>query len=162
MYLLVKTMHNLIKTNEGKFKSEKQAIFLESILNSQGGFLGWTEAGSQIYSEYDKLGFIKVFKSLKNGEEIIFERSVEGKLTSIEVKNLASYKRELKKIRLQYTNRIQSWEDGTYGKGDYKSDQFTKELYIKSNERIENRIYQLEENINKLERKIISPIQTFF
>jgi len=75
---------------------------------------------------------------------------------------LASYKRELKKIRLEYTNRIQSWEDGTYGKGDYKSDPYTKELYIKSNERIENRIHQLEEKINKLERKIISPIQTLF
>ena len=162
MYLLVKTMHNLIKTNKGKFKSEKQAIFLKSILDSQGGFLGWTEAGTQIHSEYDELGFIKVSKSLRNGEEVIFERSVEGKLTSIEVKDLASYKRELKKIRLEYTNRIQSWEDGTYGKGDYKSDPYTKELYIKSNERIENRIHQLEEKINKLERKIISPIQTLF
>lgn len=159
---LVKSMYNLIKTNEGKFKTEKQAKFLKSVLDSQDGFLGWTQAGSQIHSEYDVLGFIKVSKLLKNGEEIIFERSVEGKLTSLEVKNLASYKRELKKIRLQYTNSIQSWEDGTYGKGDYKSDQFTKELYIKSNERIENRIHQLEENINKLERKIISPIQTLF
>jgi hypothetical protein len=162
MVNLVQSMYNLIKTNEGKFKTEKQANFLKSVLDSQDGFLGWTEAGSQIHSEYDELGFIKVSKLLKNGEEIIFERSVEGKLTSLEVKSLASYKRELKKTRLQYTNRIQSWEDGTYGKGDYKSDQFTKELYIKSNERIENRIHQLEENINKLERKIISPIQTLF
>lgn len=162
MVNLVQSMYNLIKTNEGKFKTDKQAKFLKSVLDSQDGFLGWTEAGSQIHSEYDELGFIKVTKLLKNGEEVIFERSVEGKLTSIEVKDLASYKRELKKIRLQYTNRIQSWEDGTYGKGDYKSDPYTKELYIKSNERLENRIHQLEEKINKLERKIISPIQTLF
>ena len=162
MYLLVKTMHNLIKTNEGKFKSEKQAIFLKSILDSQGGFLGWTQAGSQIHSEYDELGFIKVTKLLKNGEEVIFERSVEGKLTSIEVKHLASYKRELKKVRLEYVNSIKAWEDGTYGKGDYKSDPYVRELYLNSNERKEVRIHQLEEKINKLERKIISPIQTLF
>lgn len=157
MVNLVQSMYNLIKTNEGKFKTEKQANFLKSVLDSQDGFLGWTQAGSQIHSEYDESGFIKVTKLLKNSEEVIFERSVEGKLTSIEVKNLASYKRELKKVRLEYSNSIRAWEDGTYGKGDYKNDEYVKQLHMNSNQRKEERIQQLEEKINKLERKLITP-----
>jgi hypothetical protein len=158
---LVKSMYDLIRTNEGKFKSEKQANFLREVLNRQDGFLGWTSGHSQIFSDFDEKGFIKVYKILKdNKHEVIFERSVEGKLTSIEIKDLASYKRKLKKARLSVKERKDSWQDGTYGKGDYKSDPHTVELYISNLERLDREIGYLEERINKIEGKLI-PAELF-
>jgi hypothetical protein len=56
--------------------------------------------------------------------------------------------------------RKDSWQDGTYGKGDYKSDPYTVELYISGLERLDREIGYLEERINKIEGKLI-PAELF-
>lgn len=94
---------SLTRTNNGFFKSEIQANLLMDELRICKGYLGHTigtKNSNPVFAEYDNKGIIKVYKNMvsSNKVEIVFERKVEGVLTSLEVKSLASYKRKLKKL----------------------------------------------------------------
>lgn len=102
---------SLTRTNNGFFKSEIQANLLMDELRICKGYLGHTigiKNSNPVFAEYDNKGIIKVYKNMlsSNKIEIIFERKLEGKLTSIEVKVLSSFKRKLKKLEKELEIRL--------------------------------------------------------
>ena len=88
-----------------------------------------------------------------NKVEIVFERKVEGELTSLEVKALASYKRKLKKLEKELKERMTSFLTGDYNSsGDpstYTEDIIEmynrhNDVKIKAIEHIKSEIAELE------------------
>ncbi|MCF8340179.1 MAG: hypothetical protein K9I82_04310 [Chitinophagaceae bacterium] len=108
---LKKSVMSLARTNNGYFKSENQKTFLIEHLGMYEGLLGYTSGikyKNPIFADYDSNGITKIYKRMmsSNKIEIIFERKIEGELTSIEVKVLSSFKRKLKKLEKELENRL--------------------------------------------------------
>ena len=157
-YELAKNVYSLAKNNNGLFKSEVQGNFLIEQLNLSDGYLGQTNGikyKNPIFAEYNKEGITKIYKQMAASTkvEIIFERKVEGELTSLEVKALASYKRKLKKLEKELKERMTSFLTGDYNSsGDpstYTEDIIEmynrhNDVKIKAIEHIKSEIAELE------------------
>ena len=158
-YELAKNVYSLAKNNNGLFKSEVQGNFLIEQLNLSDGYLGQTNGikyKNPIFAEYNKEGITKIYKQMAASTkvEIIFERKVEGELTSLEVKALASYKRKLKKLEKELKERMTSFLSGDYNSsGDpstYTEDII--EMYNRHNDVKIKAIEHIKSEIAKLEK----------
>jgi len=108
---LKKSVMSLARTNNGYFKSENQKTFLIEHLGMYEGLLGYTSGikyKNPIFADYNSNGITKIYKQMMSSNKIetIFERKIEGELTSIEVKVLSSFKRKLKKLEKELENRL--------------------------------------------------------
>ena len=162
---LSKSVFGLTKNNNGLFKSEAQAKFLISQININQGLVGYADSGYNsipIFAEYDEKGITKLVKrsndkSLKDKNVVVFERKNDNGLNTLEIKELNTLKRNLKKLETQLNDKVTSWESGNYNKsGDkstYDSDKGTVERYEYFKSQLENSIFSLKKRINDLENK---------
>lgn len=162
---LNRSIFGLTKYNNGLFKSETQAKFLINQIDRYEGLVGYASSGYNsipIFAEYDENGITKLVKrsnnkSIKDKDVIVFERKNSTGLNSMEIKELNTYKRNLKKLETQLNDRIVSWESGDYNKsGDkstYDTDKATVERYEHFKSDLEKNILLLKDKINSLENK---------
>lgn len=148
----------LTKSNNGFFKSDKQADFLTNELMLGGGYIGIADSGYDscpIFAKWDKEGIIQLYKYTKNnGNVVIFDRKITGILTNNEIKEQKVDKRLLKKLERQLEEKILSYEDGTYnGSGDkstYTTDMTARYEIVKDDlkKQIENLKTKIEQDKN--------------
>lgn len=162
---LSKSIFGLTKYNNGLFKSEAQAKFLISQIERYEGLIGYARSGYNtipIFAEYDEKGITRLVKhsnnkSVKDKDVVIFERNVGNALNSLEIKELNTHKRKLKKLEKELNDRITSWESGNYNgsgnKSTYDTDKSTVERYEHFKNELEKRIFNLRNVINNLEKK---------
>lgn len=127
---MFKSVESLIATNNGFFKSQKQADFLISALSQEDGniSIGSTYGnGFMITYLYDEKGITKKeqynYKTSKT--VVLWERVIEGKLSIQDEKILKTLKRKLSKAekslksriaeRLNYVNYIDSVDSSFTG-----------------------------------------------
>lgn len=117
-----KSIFGLAKSNNGFFKSEKQAKFLSSKIDDLDGCIGHANSGYNscpIFASYDDKGITKIIKSTKNGDVLMFERKNQGVLTSLEAKEIKRLERKLKALKMDIDEREDSFKSGNYnGSGD--------------------------------------------
>jgi hypothetical protein len=124
-----KSIFGLAKSNNGFFKSEKQLSFLIGQLERFDGLIGQASSGYNscpIFANWDNEGITKIVKSSKSGDVVMFERKVDGFLTSLEIKEIKSIERKIKTLEKEISERQVSFDNGTYNStGDittYKDD----------------------------------------
>lgn len=114
---IFKSILSLAKSNNGFFKSEKQAQFLSSKINEFDGFIGRADSGyysCPIFASCDKEGITKIVKSTKNGDVLMFERAKQGVLTSLEMKEIKRLERKIKSLKKEIAEREDSFNSGRY------------------------------------------------
>lgn len=141
------SIESLIKSNNGFFKSEKQAEFLISELKAQYGnqFVSSIYNNSVIISyEWDDKGIIsKSNQSVKkNSVKVVWKRKVEGELSIAEQESVKQLKRNIKKIQKNISNRNESFERGDYSE--------MEELYNNSNNSDLKQLSDYEKELSKL------------
>ena len=142
------TLENLIKTNNGFFKSEKQAKFLISELKKEYGnvFTASTFSNSVILTyNFDDKGITeKLNTSLKKqSEKVVWNRKIEGVLSVEDKKKMAALKREIKKLEKSINER-----DAAYNVGQYAG---FEDLYNKANESALSNLQAFKEQLQHLE-----------
>ena len=115
---MFKSVESLIATNNGFFKSQKQADFLTSMLSKEYGniSIGSTYGnGFMITYLFDEKGITKKEQYNYKTSKTIFlwERVVEGKLSIQDEKLLKTLKRRLSKAEKSLKSRIS--EKANYG-----------------------------------------------
>lgn len=146
----------LAKSNNGFFKSEKQADFLIKQIELSGGYVGFFSSGYNscpLFATTDSEGILKIEKQTKSGIDIIFERKVAGVLNSLQVKELKSLKMRLNKLEKELLIKVASWESGQYNrsgdKSTYNTDKGIVERYEYFKSSLENQITYLKNRINE-------------
>ena len=123
---------SLCKSNNGFFKSEKQANFLINRLELKDGYFGRNDSGFNacpLFAVWDNKGIIRVKKSTVKGMVITFERKVKGVISELELKEIKRLKRKLKKEEKRFNERMNSFYSGEYNStGDMKT--YTENLII--------------------------------
>ena len=142
------TLENLIKTNNGFFKSEKQAKFLISELKKEYGNIFTASAfGSSVALTYkfDKIGIVeKLNTSLKKqSEKVVWNRKIEGVLSVEDKKKMAALKREIKKLEKSINER-----DASYSTGQYAG---FEDLYNKANDAALAKLQAFKDQLQSLE-----------
>ena len=142
------TLENLIKTNNGFFKSEKQAKFLISELKKEYGNIFTASAfGNSVVLTYkfDEIGIVeKLNTSLKKqSEKVVWNRKIEGVLSVEDKKKMAALKREIKKLEKSINER-----DASYSTGQY--DGF-EDLYNKANDDALSKLQAFKDQLKALE-----------
>jgi hypothetical protein len=130
-----KSIFALAKSNNGFFKSEKQSAYLISQLERFDGCIGHADSGYNscpIFANWDDKGITKIVKSSKNGDELMFERKQEGKLTILEIKRIKSLERKLKALKKEIEEKQLSFDTGDYnGSGDIST--YSKDMIDRFN-----------------------------
>ena len=142
------TLENLIKTNNGFFKSEKQAKFLISELKKEYGNIFTASAyGNSVVLTYnfdDKGITEKLNTSLKKQSEVVvWNRKIEGVLSVEDKKKMAALKREIKKLEKSISER-----DAAFNIGQYKG---FEDLYNKANEDALSKLQAFKDQLKDLE-----------
>lgn len=152
-----KSIFGLAKSNNGFFKSEKQANFLISQMEQFGGCIGSANSGYNscpIFASWDEKGITKIIKSSKNGDVIMFERKKEGVLTSLEIKDVKSLERKIKALKKEVKERQEAFESGNYnGSGNINT--YTSDMIKRYNNFQKQKIEQiniLKERLCKLKK----------
>lgn len=112
-----KSIFGLAKSNNGFFKSEKQAQFLSSKIDEFSGYIGHANSGYNscpIFASYDEKGITKIIKETKNGDVLMFERKKQGVLTTLEIKEIKRLERKLKALKKEIAEREDSFNSGNY------------------------------------------------
>ena len=126
------SIFSLAKSNNGFFKSEKQASFLSSILQQFDGHIGHTDSGYNtcaVFAECDKQGVTKIYKTTKAGDVVMFERKTAGKLTVQDAKALKYYERQAKQLSKLINDKQNAFSNGTYSKSGLPYSLQTIETY---------------------------------
>lgn len=144
---------SLAKNNNGFFKSEKQASFIISQLDQNEDCFGHVSSGYNscpLFAEYDAKGITRIYKQTVRGSVTTFERAVEGKLNSVQQKEVNSLKRRLNKLKKDLDRKVNSFESGNYNSSGDKStyDDYMIELYNKTTDRLRESINSLKIKIN--------------
>ena len=142
------TLENLIKTNNGFFKSEKQAKFLISELKKEYGNIFTASAfGNSVVLTYkfDEIGIVeKLNTSLKKqSEKVVWNRKIEGVLSVEDKKKMAALKREIKKLEKSINER-----DASYSTGKYVG---FEDLYNKANDDALSKLQAFKDQLKSLE-----------
>lgn len=149
---ILKSIFGLAKSNNGFFKSEKQAAFLISQMSEFSGCIGHANSGYNscpIFASWDEKGITKIVKSAKNGDVIMFERKQKGILTSLEIKEIKRLDRKIKALEKEVKERKKSFDDGNYNSsGDVTT--YTTDMIELFNHFQNQKIQQ----INKLKEKV--------
>ena len=129
------SIFGLAKNNNGQFKSEAQAKFLTSKMDEVDGYVGSVTSGYNscpVFAEYDSEGIIKLTKSTKKGHVVMFDRKVEGVLTTLEVKEIKRLTRLGKNLKIEIDGRTESFATGKYnGSGDPST--YTEDMIARFN-----------------------------
>lgn len=149
---ITSSIFGLTKNNNGYFKSEKQASYLISKIDSNSGLIGHSSNGNPYFAEYDKDGITRIVKWVKNNQVVMFERAIKGQLNSLQQKEFKSIERRIKKLKREWKNKEESFESGNYnGTGDKSTyTEFSVKLYHKHKNAAEDLIRRLEERKNNL------------
>lgn len=152
-----KSIFGLTKSNNGFFKSGKQAQFLISQMSSYDGCIGHANSGYNscpIFASWDEKGITKVVKATKNGDVLMFERKIQGVLTELEVKHIKFYERKIKALEKEINERQKYFDNGSYnGTGDtstYSNDMIERFEYSQ-NQKIEQ-VKKLKEKVCQLKK----------
>ena len=126
------SLENLIKTNNGFFKSDAQKVFLTAELKKEiGNVFTASQYGNTVILTYlfDETGITAKEKtSVKTSKTtLVWERKQAGKMSLEDAKNIKHYKKEIKQLEKAIAARNTAFEAG-----DYTA---TPELYHASNER---------------------------
>lgn len=150
-----RSIFGLAKSNNGFFKSEKQAAFLISKMSEFGGCIGHANSvynSCPIFASWDERGITKIVKSTKNGGVIMFERKQEGILTSLEIKEIKRLERKIKKLEKEVKERQDSFDDGSWNSsGDIITYADIERFNRFQNEKIQ-RINSLKEKVCQLKK----------
>mgnify|MGYP003612468956 CR=1 FL=1 len=124
------SLENLIKTNNGFFKSDAQKAFLTAELKKEiGNTFTASQYGNTVILTYlfDESGIIgKEKTSLKTSKTtLVWERKQAGKMSIEDAANIKHYKKEIKRLEKAITAR-----DAAFEAGDYTA---IPELYNKAN-----------------------------
>ena len=142
------TLENLIKTNNGFFKSEKQAKFLISELKKECGniFTASVFENSVVLTyKFDESGITeKLNMSIKKqSEQVVWNRKIEGVLSVEDKKKMAALNREIKKLEKSINER-----DAAYIAGQYKG---YEALYNKANDEALSKLHAFKDQLQALE-----------
>lgn len=115
---LAMSFAGLVKSNNGLFKSEKQAKYLLAMASAypNGVFCSIGQIhGNSFCLEYhcDNEGVLKVVKYLvKTSKSVVtWERSQEGKVTVQDAKSIKYYTRKIKELEKSIERRISEYND---------------------------------------------------
>lgn len=154
---ILRSIFGLTKSNNGFFKSEKQAKFLIPQISKFDGYIGQVSSGYNscpVFANWDEKGITKIVKSAKSGDVVMFERKQEGILNVLEIKEIKQLERKIKSLEKDITRHKTSFEDGSYnGSGDvntYTPDMI--ELYNCSQSRRIDQVQRIRERISKLKK----------
>lgn len=141
------SLENLIKTNNGFFKSDAQAEFLLSKLKEEFGntFITTMYNNSVIITyEYDEKGIVRKTNTSikKQTNKVVWERKIEGKLSIEEEQKLKQIKKEISRLKKAISNRLEAKRNGSYDE--------MEELFNKYQEADENRLKEFEQMLNDL------------
>lgn len=127
------SIFSLANSNNGFFKSERQANFLISQMSVNDGLIGHANSGYNacpIFAEWDNKGITKIVKASKNGDIIMFERKCGGSLTALELKLIKKLEQDIKYLEKEIIDNESSFKDGSYnGSGNintYTSDMINR------------------------------------
>ena len=145
---LMKTVFGLTKNNGGKFKSEAQAKFILDYLKKNQNFIGQADSGynsAPLFAEADAEGITKIVKhTFSSGkgykDSVVWERTESGTLTPTQQKQIKNYDNATKRLEKKLAEKVSAWEDGSYGKGDYKNDPDTVQNYKQAVARLQAEI----------------------
>jgi len=149
-----KSIFGLAKSNNGFFKSEKQGNFLISQMELLEGFIGEANSGYNscpIFAKWDEKGITKIIKATKTGDVVMFERKVDGALTTLEIKEIKRLERKAKSLQDEISKRQLSFDSGNYnGSGDVRT--YTPVMI----EGFNRQQFQKKENLEILNRRMIT------
>jgi predicted lipid-binding transport protein (Tim44 family) len=116
---IAKSFASLVKSNNGLFKSEKQAAFLlsqcqEGHVFSTGGFI--YNNPFRMFYHCSAKGVVKVEKyTATTGKTVtLWEPKQEGVMSQAEAKKLKFYEREIKAIKAMLEKRQKAFDNGEY------------------------------------------------
>lgn len=142
--MIAQSFAYLVKTNNGTFKSEKQANFLLSKCNLDQKFIDDTPKDAVMFYLCDGTGVVSVERySLKTGKtKKEWERKVTGILSVQDQKEIKRLRRLLAQTEETIAKRNAAFADGEY-EGE-------ESLYVESNERDVRVVKELNEMIKQL------------
>ena len=150
------SVFNLAKSNNGFWKSEKQAAFLIDQFSQRDGCIGHAESGYNscpIFVEWDAEGVVKIYKHSKTkkgyANKSMFVRKTAGVLTELQVKEIKQLERKLKEAQKSYDERNERFNNGSYFKTEIPSES-TLRLYEYSKQRDAEYIAKLEKAIQDI------------
>lgn len=113
---LTKTLANLVKTNNGLFKSEAQAHFIKSVAGAE--YVSGGNVYGKSYSLHymlDSTGVVSVYKNtVAKGLVLVWERVTAGVVSVQDAKEIKRLKRLIKSIQKSMDDRQASWDSGEY------------------------------------------------
>lgn len=140
------SIFGLAKNNNGFFKSEKQAKFLISQMEKMSTCIGHVSSGFNscpVFATWDEKGITALVKSTKNGDVVMFERKLDGVLTSIEAKEMKRISKRIKDLEREINERQDRFNSGQYnGSGDINT--YTPEEIKRFNSFQESKLENLE------------------
>lgn len=113
---IAKTLANLVKTNNGLFKSEAQAKFLIEVVGTEY-VTGGAVMGNQftLYYDLNSTGVISVRKyTVSKGFTTTWERVVDGTVSVQDAKEIKRLKRLAKSVKKSMSDRQACWDSGKY------------------------------------------------
>ena len=150
---------NLAKTNNGLWKSEKQAAFLMDQFSQKDGCIGFADSGYNscpMYVQWDATGITKIWKHSKTKKgyvaKTVWTRKTAGVLTELEIKEIKWLERKLKEAQKSYDERIERFNNGTYFKTETPSESNLR-LYEYSKQRDAEWIAKLQNKIAEIKSK---------
>lgn len=150
------SIFGLAKTNNGFFKSEKQAAFLISQLQGCDGYLGAADSGYNscpIFCTWDEKGITAILKHSQTNKGCkpipMFERKIEGALTALELKQIKYCERKIKELQKSIINRDAAFKAGEYNEYTEK-DENGMTLYERGKKWDENMMQSYTATINKI------------
>lgn len=146
MDTLATSFANLVKNNNGFFKSPMQAGFLLSKCDATGQYISAGQVhGNQYNISYfcDQKGVVRVEKyTPKSGKIVVqWERKEEGKMSAQDEKEIKRLKRLIKQTESSIADR-----DAARARGEYANDQ----MYQKAQQRDKESLATLQQMLSKV------------
>lgn len=116
------SVFGLAKTNNGFFKSEKQAAFLISQMEKFEGCIGYTSGynSNPVFAKWDEKGIVEIVRHsrTKKGctDIIMFQRSVEGFFTELQLKEIKHWI----KLSNKWKKQMAAYEDNSNASKKYQ------------------------------------------
>lgn len=113
--MIAQSLANLVKTNNGFFKSAAQAAFITSQGSefTASGTVG--KNGYTVFYTVDKKGVVKVEKqTVAKGLVLQWERAEEGQVSVQDLKEIKRIKRLIKQTETSIAERLESYKAGEY------------------------------------------------
>lgn len=107
------TLANLVKTNNGLFKSEAQGHFIQSVAGAE--YVNIYGNSYNMHYMLDSTGVVSVYKNtVAKGLVLVWERVTAGVVSVQDAKEIKRLKRLIKSIQKSMDDRQASWDSGEY------------------------------------------------